>query len=111
MSERVLTRETMLDMSVNFVPIGIILFFVALFLAVNPYGWALLPVAISHGLLVVPMVVLAVVTYLAGRAISRDERSGREAPTHDQEAPTPGRETADVTTDDGDPDDGEGGTG
>lgn len=70
------TRDTLLDLTVNVVPLGIILFFIVLFLVVTPWGWDPFPVLVSHGLLVIPFVSLALLTYVAGRVIQRDEARG-----------------------------------
>jgi len=63
------TREAMLDILVNVVPLGIIAFFVALFLLFAPWGYELVPMVIMIGLHVVPFVLLALITYLTLRAI------------------------------------------
>lgn len=79
MSERTFDRETLLDLTVNIVPLGIILFFVLVFLFVTPWEFDPFVTAISMGLLVVPFVVLALVTFVSGRAVARDEESGAAA--------------------------------
>jgi hypothetical protein len=63
------TREAILDILVNIVPLGIIAFFVALFLVFAPWGYDLYPIVIMIGLHVVPFVFLALITYLTLRAI------------------------------------------
>lgn len=60
----VFNRETLLDSVVNLVPLGILLFFLALFLLVNP--WTDLPNLaglVSLALVVVPFAILVYVTY------------------------------------------------
>jgi hypothetical protein len=79
MSERTFDRETLLDLTVNIVPLGIILFFVLVFLFVTPWEFDPFVTAISMGLLVVPFVVLALVTFVSGRAVARDEENGSAA--------------------------------
>lgn len=70
----VLDRETLLDLVVNVVPLGIILLFAVVGLVVAPLGYAdLLTELVELGLLAVPFVVLAVVSYIAGRAVMLDE--------------------------------------
>ncbi len=69
-------RETMLNLAVNMVPLGIILFFIVLFLATDPFGSDAVAVFHSQLLLVVPFVVLAFFTYLSGRIIGETERTG-----------------------------------
>ena len=75
MSERTFDRETLLDLTVNVIPLGIILFFVALFLVIRPWEQNLFVTAVSMGLLVVPFVGLAVLTYFSGRAIAGAEQT------------------------------------
>lgn len=71
-----LERDTVLDLVVNIIPIGILAFFSLLFLAFNPWGWDPFPIAITHFLTLFPLAVLVVVTYVAGRVIQRDEAKG-----------------------------------
>lgn len=71
----VLSRETKLDIFVNVVPMVILLFFTALFFAYNPWGYDRLIAPLSGFLVLFPFLVLAVITFLAGRAISRAERT------------------------------------
>lgn len=82
MSDRVLDRETLLDLVVNIIPMGIILFFIALFLLYNPFGHSPVALVLSQLLLVVPFLVLAVITYVSGRIISESGRTGG-SPTAD----------------------------
>lgn len=69
MADSVLDRETLLDVSVNIIPLAIILFFVVLILAVSPWPPNPLVVAVSIMLHVVPFVSLAVLTYIAAHYI------------------------------------------
>lgn len=67
-------RETLLDLTVNVVPLAIILLFAAVAVVVSPIGPTdLFTEIVELGLLAVPFVVLAVVTYIAGRAVMLDE--------------------------------------
>jgi hypothetical protein len=75
-SERIFNRETLLDLTVNFIPLGIILFFVVLFLVYRPFGVELVPSVIMMALLVLPFAALAILTYFAGRVITEAERRG-----------------------------------
>ncbi|WP_266076186.1 DUF6684 family protein [Haladaptatus caseinilyticus] len=70
MAERVFDRETLLDITVNVVPLGILAFFFAVFLAFSPWsdGSSLVGL-ISLALVVIPFVGLAVLTYLTAREI------------------------------------------
>jgi hypothetical protein len=69
-------RETLLDLTVNFIPLFMILYFTAVLLIINPWpdlGLFLFVVAI--GLHVVPFVALAILTYISGKAIAGDEKT------------------------------------
>ena len=79
MAERTFDRETLLDLTVNIIPLGIILFFVVMFLMIRPWGPNLYMETVSMGLLVIPFVALAALTYFSGRIISRDEGTTGEA--------------------------------
>lgn len=74
MSKYLLDRETILDVSVNIIPLVIILIFIVLFVLVDPYAWEPLTVVVSLVLLVVPFGFLALVTYLAGWTIQREKK-------------------------------------
>lgn len=76
MAAKTFDKETILDLTVNLIPLGIILFFVLLFGLTDSFGFDLLPSVIGYGLLVVPFVGLAVLTYLSGKAIAGGEKEG-----------------------------------
>lgn len=76
MADHTFDRETLLDLAVNVIPLGIILFFVVFFLVFDPFGNDPVAVALSQLLLVVPFVVLATITYVAGRIIAETEHTG-----------------------------------
>lgn len=73
MDSRLLDRDVLLDLSVNVIPLVIILFFVGLFLVITPFGIDADATAIQMALLIAPFGALAVLTYYAGKAIVRDE--------------------------------------
>jgi membrane protein implicated in regulation of membrane protease activity len=73
MAPDVFDRETMLDLSVNVIPLFIILFFVVVFVAIAPFGYSLVTTTIQMALLIVPFIALAVLTYYSGKAISQSE--------------------------------------
>ena len=79
MSERVFDRETLLDLTVNVIPLGIILFFVVVYLVITPWKPDFFITVISMGLLVVPFVALAPLTYFSGRAIAEAEQAEASA--------------------------------
>ncbi|EJN60443.1 DUF6684 family protein [Halogranum rubrum] len=74
MAAKIFDKETMLDLTVNIIPLGIMAFFVVVFAVWDPFGYDPLASAISFGLLLVPLVALAVLTYLSGKAIAGDEK-------------------------------------
>lgn len=69
MVESVFNKETLLDLSVNVIPLGIMAFFLILFVGFGAWGGSMLIEVVSWGLVVVPFVGLAVLTYLAARKI------------------------------------------
>ncbi|WP_436923040.1 DUF6684 family protein [Halosimplex amylolyticum] len=74
MSYLKLTDETWLDLTVNFIPIGILAFLDVMFWVYNPWGWDLWFVFWAHVLTFVPLVLLTILTYVSGRVIQRDEQ-------------------------------------
>lgn len=74
-SGSVLDREVLLDVSVNLIPMFILLFFVVVFLAFSPFGEAPGNDAVLSllvvGLHAVPFVGLAILTYLSAKQIER----------------------------------------
>lgn len=62
--------RTLVDVSVNLIPMAILTVFVGLFLVVAPWGVGLtLATVLQIALLVVPIVGVAIVTYVAARKI------------------------------------------
>lgn len=70
--------DTLLDVTVNVIPIGILVFFIVLFLVYSPFPQNLFVQVISLGLMVVPLVFLALLTYYSGLAVQ--EAEGGESP-------------------------------
>jgi hypothetical protein len=73
MAEKTFDRETLLDLTVNAIPLGMILFFVVLFLVISPYQSAPVVTAIQFSILGSMFVALFLLTYYAGKAISTAE--------------------------------------
>ncbi|MFC7070938.1 DUF6684 family protein [Halobaculum lipolyticum] len=72
---RIFDRDTLLDLTVNVIPLGIILFFVAAFVLVDPFGELdFYGRVLQMGLLAFPFVALAILTYVSGKAIAGDEK-------------------------------------
>jgi uncharacterized membrane protein YjjP (DUF1212 family) len=76
MSETAFDIESLLDISVNFVSMAIILFFSVFFFLFNPFGWAPAYSIATQVLLLVPFVFTAGITIIARKAIA--EASGEE---------------------------------
>ena len=74
MEKELFDRDTLLDLVVNFIPLGIILFFVGVYLFRQPWGFDLGVSTIMLALLVVPFLALAVLTYVSAVAIAGDEQ-------------------------------------
>ena len=81
MSRNVFDRETLLDLTVNFIPLGIILFFISAFALVNPFGFDPTYTAIQFSILGTMFVALAYLTYYSGKLIASDEKA-REGSGH-----------------------------
>ena len=72
-----LTREEMLDISVNFVPLFIITVFVCTLLLYNPWGWKdVYIIATTVGLHLVPILTLAPVSYVLVKVYVEAEEHG-----------------------------------
>ncbi|WP_321169945.1 DUF6684 family protein [Halobaculum sp. CBA1158] len=105
-------RDTLLDLTVNAIPLGIILFFVAVFVLVDPFGGLdFYGRVLQMGLLAFPFVALAILTYVSGKAIAGDEKRAsvffqgqatmEDAQTkHEAEAAIEAEENGDVAGDD-----------
>lgn len=67
-------RETTLDLVVNAIPLGIMLFFVGVFLFINPFGSDPVATTIQLTIVVVTFFALAILSYVSGKAISSSEK-------------------------------------
>lgn len=65
MSHPVFNRETLLDISVNIIPLVILLFFSVFLLLFSPWPQNAFIETIALGLHIVPFVLLAILTYVA----------------------------------------------
>ncbi|WP_236044704.1 DUF6684 family protein [Haloarcula nitratireducens] len=72
-------RDTLLDLTVNVIPLGIMVFFIGLFLVVPAFGTNVLFSTLQFLLIFVHVVLLAILTYYAGRAIEGAEEEERNA--------------------------------
>lgn len=71
-----LADETWVDLTVNLVPLGILVLVELLFFAYNPWGWDPVFVVLMHLLMVVPIASLALLTYVSGYYVQRDANAG-----------------------------------
>lgn len=93
MTARIFDRETLLDLVVNGIPLFILLFFVAVFAVINPFGFDPLASGLQFALIVVPFVLLAILTYFSARAVAGDEAAGPVAPPGQSTVPEVGAES------------------
>lgn len=74
-----LNRETLLDLSVNLIPLGMLFVFVALLLVDSKWGYDGWAMGVSVVLHVVPFAFLALVTYLSGAVIQQEEEQSSDS--------------------------------
>ncbi|APW99560.1 hypothetical protein CHINAEXTREME_18070 [Halobiforma lacisalsi AJ5] len=67
-----LSRETVVDISINAVPVLILAYFAVLFEVASPWEFDPLAVVLTHTLTLFPLLVLVCATYLVARVIERD---------------------------------------
>lgn len=83
MSARLFDRDTLLDLTVNIVPLAILGFFFVVFIALNPWGGGF---TLERGLQFVLVgwmfVGLTILTYYAAKAIETEDDAEEEAAEH-----------------------------
>lgn len=72
MTPSIWDRDTILDITVNVIPLGILAFFTVAFLVVDQFGWDSLYTPLQLALVVLPFLALVVLTYFSARAIETD---------------------------------------
>jgi uncharacterized membrane protein (GlpM family) len=82
-----LTRETLGDVLVNLVPLGVLAGFVAMFVVASPYAKDPVYTTVQVSLVAVPALVLLVVTYYALKAVDAAERKTETALSSEDTAP------------------------
>ncbi|WP_254528985.1 DUF6684 family protein [Natrinema gelatinilyticum] len=80
MSRPAFDAEVALDLAVNLIPFAIIAFFVVVFAVFNPWGFNPLQSTVQFTILLTTMLLLAVVTLIAARAIETDEHTQQRRP-------------------------------
>lgn len=78
MSDRTFDRDTLLDLTVNAIPLFILLFFVLLFAVMTPFPGNAVVVVVQMGIVILTAFALAVLTYYSGKAISNAESQGED---------------------------------
>ncbi|WP_136716323.1 DUF6684 family protein [Halorientalis salina] len=73
MSSSTFDRDTLLDLTVNAIPLGILLFFIGAFTFANPFGWDGLVSTLQFSIVIITGLLLTILTYYAGKAISEAE--------------------------------------
>ena len=80
-------KDTLLDLTVNVIPLGIILFFIAAFAVVPAFGVDPVFTSLQFALMISMFLLLAVLTYYAGRAIEGAEHESEAPAVHDAADP------------------------
>ncbi|WP_255150416.1 DUF6684 family protein [Halorarius halobius] len=99
MASRTFDRETLLDLTVNMIPLGIMLFFIGVFVLYNPFGTDPVATALQLTIVGVTFLALLVLTYYSGKAISEAEEE-LEAEAGEHAEPDMADEEVDADVDD-----------
>lgn len=71
-------KETLLDLTVNVIPLGIMLFFIVAFAVVRPFGFDPVFSAMQFAIIGTMFLGLAILSYYTGKAIEGAEEHGTE---------------------------------
>lgn len=93
-------KETLLDLTVNVIPLGILLFFIAAFAVVSPFGLDPVFSGLQFSLMISMFLLLAVLTYYAGRAVEDAEKAEEQAAIAESNAEAESLEDGEETTTD-----------
>jgi len=74
MSREPFDRDAILDLSVNIIPLGILVFFFGLYIFANPWGFDPVFSTLQFSIMGLILIALLVLTYISGKAVERDER-------------------------------------
>jgi uncharacterized sodium:solute symporter family permease YidK len=74
MADKIFDRETLLDLTVNVIPLVILFAFIAIFLILSPFGFDSVLSSIQFAIMGAMFVALAILTYYSGKAISSAEK-------------------------------------
>lgn len=90
-------EETLLDLIVNAVPLAILLFFVVVFVVLNPFGWDPVATTLQFSIVLGTFAALVILTYYSGKAIQESEEALEASP---EEFAEPQAAAADAETSD-----------
>lgn len=76
-------RETLLDLTVNFIPLGMILFFIVGFVVVPSFGWDPVFSTLQFSIMGGMFVSLVILSYYAGKAIQGADVAAEEGVTEE----------------------------
>ncbi|WP_302080304.1 DUF6684 family protein [Salinibaculum rarum] len=79
MSEKVFDRETLLDLTVNVIPFGILVIFFGGFILFNPFGFDSVITGVQLAIIGVSAAGLMILTYYSGAAVSKAESEAEAA--------------------------------
>jgi D-arabinose 1-dehydrogenase-like Zn-dependent alcohol dehydrogenase len=79
MSEKVFDRETLLDLTVNVIPFGILVIFFGGFILFNPFGFDSVITGVQLAIIGVSGAGLMILTYYSGAAVSKAESEAEAA--------------------------------
>ena len=74
METKIFDKETILDLMVNFIPLGIILFFIGAFVVFAPWGFDPMASGLMLAIMGGMFIALTVLTYYSAKAIAGDEK-------------------------------------
>lgn len=78
-------RDTLLDLTVNVIPLGILLFFIGAFAVINPFGFDPVFTGMQFALMISMFLLLGILTYYAGKAVESAEHESEAAIAHQDE--------------------------
>jgi archaellum biogenesis protein FlaJ (TadC family) len=81
MAQKVFDRETVLDLTVNFIPLGILALFFVAFIVFTPFGFDSVITTIQLAIIAVSGLGLLALTYYSGMAVSKAEKAQEGAET------------------------------
>lgn len=100
MSEKVFDRETLLDLTVNVIPFGILVIFFGGYLLFNPFGFDSVITGIQLAIIGVSAAGLMILTYYSGAAVSKAEKRTEAALEAEETAQLESEEAAELEADD-----------